>query len=1580
MNHNDNTTKRLAALGHGKWKRALRHTFIIIGMLTLGAGSMSAWAQEPTPPPDGLHMSKEWYPTNEDGTEGYLLLQTFVTGESMTLTQEISVPTDIAIVVDQSNSMTAPFGSTTRLAALKTAVSNFLTQIYQDDVDKHVAETYGTGHRVAIIGFGGREPSYTGTELLTPSAVNYSQLTNNTQTAKDRYKAALLKVNNRTGEENQYNQTLTTAANSIAAKGATYMKFGLEMAKGVMDNRDGATYMDKGVAMTRPFVVVFFTDGSPGGTDKDNYFTQTTAASDVGNNQTEADAAVAEAKKLKQANATIFTVGVFANADASHPYRTKDPGSSYPKNWHAYSGPAYPCAHNGLMHYISSNYTADEASTWSGLTTQANMGNADYINAHNKGYYLPASDAEGLSQVFTTIASSISQESVSVDLGKETIVQDVISTSFTLPEGAGSNITAYAPRYIGNGTFEESDFEAINDDGVLSLNDDGVVVNGGENKLPSNVISLSPDGKTVQFANFNFKTMWCGLEDDSPHGRRLVLKIPLVVEGGVWGDEIATNGPMSVIFPNGETATPIGPFNTPTANVMGAVWTEIVTAKPDSFNENQDPIEIGTPEDLAWFISYVNGRKGYANEDENNRTPHPGANAILMADIDMSAHNWVAIGAGTTGYAGTFDGNGHVITGLKNNASKHCKMNNTVVVYPGMFSNVKGTVKNVFVLDSDFRARNHADENNHFIHFGIIADTLSTDGQIFNCEAAGRLSVNNDKKTEGQLERDQQIILGGLVGYNNGGIIHSAMAMASLTGYTMGGMIGQNEGSFANGFTNGVYNYLYNNCTKPVGGIAGSNPTGSIANCYVRFSRPSIGLEHASFGQVVGQGSFTAESCYTPQSASQGEVTTTNTAWNATVPVQGASANTYSNTRNPSLIREARSNDNMVGGEWGTAADYSVIIGGTPLFKKLNEGVSDGQATWKRTTAGNYNEASHSGNINGDYPVLAIGDFKCLASSDGVGIDYAKSLDQMLVRHNTGSVNGQTTLDDRYKKTQHAAIYGGAIYLYQNDDAVTESTASASKDGVGTVVYIDENVSLLQDAGSVIEAYTGQTMLSYSAPCSQDPETGMWDETNLYTPERQRWHFVSSSLADSRFGWSYGVESEVGFSWDSNPCEIGLELFDDEHAIFPTDTRAHNPIDFYCFFEPEYHWINFKRNSLSHWHMNSPEEKIHYYHELNGVRDGNETQFIPAKGYLLAIYPQYFDDVHKAADPVNEQFLQNRGTLNNGDITIPVTYTTKNEWSGLTGYNLLGNPYQSYLDFTAFASANSGLWNTRSEMTYAIYDPGSGDYYVQGTAGEQPSEGALAATGDISMHQGFMVRVSNPGTATFTNDMRRNTPATGTHFRGEKANYPLVNLILTDGDGKRDIAVLEVGRPEYGGGQKLRTSSAKGRISLRHDNKDYGILFSEMTEGSQPLYFRAEENGTFTLSWNTANANFTSLTLIDNITGVKYDMLAHDHYEFQGLTTDYKSRFKVVVGHFTGIEEEDSLSAGSGAFAFFDGSQWVINGQGQLEVVDVMGRTLVSQRLTNDQNRVSLNGIANGVYLMRVANGNGVKVQKVVVK
>lgn len=1399
-------------------------------------------------------MDKTWTRTNESGSEGYVTLEAFVTGQSITTYS--AVPTDIVLVVDQSSSMNRTFdgGSAgyqhSRLKALRDAATTFANIVLEEAIMNNV------NHKMAIVGFASNHESFykpwNNTNILSSEEiVPYSTVnTEGCQIQPEDYRNALVPIN----DNNQLNSRITQAIGRINAEGNTYMQYGLEMAQGVLNNRTEIVFTDEfGNIHPREQLVIFFTDGYPGKTES---FYQTINGTyyDV---QIVADETVLFANSLKTESVEIYSIGIFGGAAPADAYITEKGFLNQYQTVYEWT-PAVAAA-NGLMHFISSNYGPGEATSWSGLTESPN----NVAGYHNNGYYLAANDATSLSNVFASIANNVS--SVPMPLSEQTIVQDAVSEHFHLPDNASDNIRVYTAPFTG-GTYN---FGA---------------------KVPMANPNIEINGKTVQVTGFDFSENWVGYHNGTePQGNKLIIEVPLIVNEGVWGDGIATNDTMSVIYPDGDLNNPIGPFPMPYANVLGEVWTVVVDSEPEGF----DPMNIDSPEDLAWFISVVNGRRGYAVNGDLQ--PAPGTDGKITADIDMSAHNWVAIGSNGVTYEGTFDGNGQVITGLKNNASKFYQLGTTnAVVYPGMFGRVSGTVHDVFVLDSEFRAKKHP---NTKIHYGILIDTLNQGGMLYNSEAAGRLMTNNEVGND-------ELVFGGLVGFSEG-TIHSCISVAQLTGFTMGGGVGRNQwrGRIYNSMVNPTFNYLGAENEKYVGGLIAYNNSGQSNNCYVRFERENTRVDAAKFGMIAG---------WTPS---------------------GTGSSQYiscGHPRNPINVPNVMFGSGDGGGMlFGTmAAPYLYNTRTDYMVSNLNSSVTSynntynyGWSYWKRTTAGNFSEGA--GDINDDYPILCF-DYACVGSSDGIALDYSHSLTDMLHRHNEGNLNENTQLGDSYKKTQHEAIYGGTINLYKH-----QSTGLSTADNV--VVYIDEDVSLLHDESSVIDAYTCQTMKKYDGD--------------------ERWHNVSSSLSNSVIGFSYAENDTVPHNWDSNPCGLQLSPTDD-YALFPSDAPV-AAIDFYCFYEPQYHWLNFKRNSLSHWHMDNYELNIPYT---------NETTLTPGKGYLLAID--------------KDQFLQNRGVLTNGLVEIGVTADAP-LWTGLKGYNLLGNPYQSYLDFDVFVDSNLGLWEGEPyARTYAVYDSNNKGY-VQYTYGA--SQGGNTASRYINMHQGFFVRVGKEGTAQFTNAMRTNTAGEG--FRGgEQPRYPLVNLTLKDNAGNQEFAVLEIGRPENGGAEKLRMGSAKGRIYLRHDGENFAILFNEMTEGSQPLYFDAEEDGVFTLSWTTANADFRELTLVDNITGMKYDMLNHDSYTFEGRITDYKSRFKIIIGDFTGLDEEDSPSTGSGAFAFFDGSNWIVNGYGQFDVIDVMGRTIYHETMNNEQNNVSLTGVAQGVYLMRLADGQNVKVQKIVIR
>ena len=120
----------------------------------------------------------------------------------------------------------------------------------------------------------------------------------------------------------------------------------------------------------------------------------------------------------------------------------------------------------------------------------------------------------------------------------------------------------------------------------------------------------------------------------------------------------------------------------------------------------------------------------------------------------------------------------------------------------------------------------------------------------------------------------------------------------------------------------------------------------------------------------------------------------------------------------------------------------------------------------------------------------------------------------------------------------------------------------------------------------------------------------------------------------------------------------------------------------------------------------------------------------------------------------------------------------------------------------------------------------------------------------------------------------------------------------------------------------------------------------------------------------SSELSFNYLHLIDNKTGADIDLLATPSYSFEAQATDYASRFRLVFA--TGNSED--------TFAFYSNGSFVINNEGEatVQVMDVTGRMLSSEAI-NGSASINVEGAA-GVYMVRLVNGENVRVQKIIVK
>lgn len=178
----------------------------------------------------------------------------------------------------------------------------------------------------------------------------------------------------------------------------------------------------------------------------------------------------------------------------------------------------------------------------------------------------------------------------------------------------------------------------------------------------------------------------------------------------------------------------------------------------------------------------------YTAEDLNNIRNNLSGSYILMNDIDLSAYeNWEPIGNNSKAFAGSFDGNGYTIKGLKINieASENEK------VYCGLFGRLYGgTLKNISIYDADVFAKS-PENNSATIYAGILLGWNCSES-VTSCAVSGKIRTENFSTT----------YTGGVIGFVDfGAEVENCTNYADVSAVTIpypwqvsvGGVLGNSE-------------------------------------------------------------------------------------------------------------------------------------------------------------------------------------------------------------------------------------------------------------------------------------------------------------------------------------------------------------------------------------------------------------------------------------------------------------------------------------------------------------------------------------------------------------------------------------------------------------------------------------------------------------------------------------------------------------------------------------------------------------------------------------------------------------------
>ncbi len=382
-------------------------------------------------------------------------------------------------------------GKITRLQALKNAVTGF-----SDAVAKKAAGKDGVpgtaddvDHRIAVVGFSCSNTHSDNNNGKYSDYLNTELFIGSTEykygtSAQGQYDNAFQSMKTTDGQNN-----IIASIGALAADGATYVNHGMEMANGILD----ANPVPAGEKRNR--VVIVFTDGTPGWNGYD---------------ENVADKAITQANTARSKGANVYSVGIFNGADANSP-GNQNGIDTQKANW--------------FMQNLSDNKGTPQSPS----------------------YYLSASDADTLNNIFQQISDNIESGGSSTTLDENAVIKDTISPQFQLPAGAtAEDITLETYNYTGENQWRE------NSDAMGAT----AAVNGDQ----------------VNVTGFDFAENWCGTETTKGttayRGNKLVISFPVKAKDDFLGGNGVYTNTSAGVYENDSANEPLFTFNRPQVDVQ----------------------------------------------------------------------------------------------------------------------------------------------------------------------------------------------------------------------------------------------------------------------------------------------------------------------------------------------------------------------------------------------------------------------------------------------------------------------------------------------------------------------------------------------------------------------------------------------------------------------------------------------------------------------------------------------------------------------------------------------------------------------------------------------------------------------------------------------------------------------------------------------------------------------------------------------------------------------------------------------------------------------------------------------------
>ncbi|MEI8046366.1 MAG: T9SS type A sorting domain-containing protein [Bacteroidota bacterium] len=339
----------------------------------------------------------------------------------------------------------------------------------------------------------------------------------------------------------------------------------------------------------------------------------------------------------------------------------------------------------------------------------------------------------------------------------------------------------------------------------------------------------------------------------------------------------------------------------------------------------------------------------------------------------------------------------------------------------------------------------------------------------------------------------------------------------------------------------------------------------------------------------------------------------------------------------------------------------------------------------------------------------------------------------------------------------------------------------------------------------------------------------------------------------------------------------------------------------------------------------------------------------PAKGFAL----------YNATDFT----AQYTGTLNTGAIGS-ADNVTRSATGDFSGWNLVGNPYPSSIDW----NASSGWTKTNlNDATYIHVNASNWASYAGGV-------GANGGSQFIASGQGFFVNVASVGNGTLTMNNSIRVHNSTPFYKSAVSN--LVRLQVS-GQGFTDEAIVRFtanATAEFDGdydAYKLFGDVAKAAQLYTLGSTPLAI--NTMPETSTvPVGIHVGSTGTYTIAATEIN-DFTKVTLEDTKTAVFTDLLTTS-YTFNFVPGENEQRFVLHFGPLA-VNETESSSANIYSYRQTVYVNMKDKQAGDIYIYNIAGQLVTTKMSAQGMNEIGLNQTGN--YIVKVINRDNTVVRKV---